>query len=90
MRADAPAFKSSPYLASLLRPSALEHLLHRVFASVRLDASVLDGVGGTTAATEWFVVPLTVIDRAIELIMSDDIVHYVYDPAAGQLVERPS
>ena len=40
------------------------------------------------AATEWFVVPLPVIDRAIELIMCGEIVGYVYDPVVGELVER--
>lgn len=84
----APVEVVASYRAYNLRPSALEHLLHRVFAGVRLDASIVDAVGGSVAATEWFVVPLPVIDRAIELIMSGEIVGYVYDPVVGELVAR--
>lgn len=84
----APVEIVATYRAYNLRPSALEHLLHKVFAGVRLDASVVDEVGGSVASTEWFVVPLPVIDRAIDLIMSGEIVDYVYDPAVGELVER--
>lgn len=83
---NAPVELVADYRVYNVRPSALEHLLHRVFSSVRLDAAVVDEVGGSTAATEWFLVPLPVIDRAIGLIMSGEIVDYVYAPAAGDLV----
>lgn len=84
----APVEIVATYRAYNLRPSALEHLLHRVFASVRLDASVANDAGCSIGATEWFIVPMPVIDRAIELIMSGEIVNYIYDPAMGDLVER--
>ncbi|MCT2251700.1 GIY-YIG nuclease family protein [Corynebacterium sanguinis] len=83
---NAPVEVVADYRVYNVRPSALEHLLHRVFSSVRLDAAVVDEVGGHAAATEWFLVPLSVIDRAIEMIMSGDIVNYVYVPAVGELV----
>ncbi|QMV86081.1 GIY-YIG nuclease family protein [Corynebacterium hindlerae] len=65
---------------------ALEHLIHRVFASVRLDASVVTKVGGTAQATEWFLAPLEAINRAIDLIGSGDIVDYVYSREIGDMV----
>ena len=83
----APVEVVATYRAYNLRPSALEHLLHRVFSAVQLDAAIVDEVGGSVNATEWFLVPLPVIDRAMQLIMSGDIVRYVYDPAVGDLVE---
>ena len=83
----APVEKVAVYRAYNLRPSALEHLLHRLFAAVRLDAAIVDEAGGSVAANEWFLVPLDVINRAIELIMSGEIVDYAYDPAKQQLVE---
>lgn len=86
----APVEIVASYRAYNLRPSALEHLLHRVFDSARLNASVINDSGLSVAATEWFMVPLKVIDEAIELIMSGDIVNYVYDPSVGKLVENPS
>ena len=84
----APVEIVATYRAYNLRPSALEHLLHRLFAAVRLDASVVDMVGDSVSATEWFLVPLPVIDRAIELIISGEIVRYTYDPRLQELVEQ--
>ncbi|MCG7278777.1 GIY-YIG nuclease family protein [Corynebacterium imitans] len=84
----APVEIVASYRAYNLRPSALEHLLHRVFVAVRLDAAIINEVGGSVASTEWFVVPLTAINQAIELIISGDIVNYVYEPSVGELVER--
>ena len=71
-----------------LRPSALEHLLHRVFAEVRLDITQINAKGRNYDPSEWFVAPLTVINQAINMIMSGEIVDYVYNPAAQTLVER--
>ena len=84
----APVEIVATYRAYNLRPSALEHLLHRLFAAVRLDASVVDMVGDSVSATEWFLVPLPVIDRAIDLIISGEIVRYTYDPGLQELVEQ--
>lgn len=83
----APVKVVRDYRAYNLRPSALEHLLHKVFASARLDASVTDAFGGSVAATEWFLVPLPVIDHAVDLIMSGEIIDYIYDPAQQDLVQ---
>ncbi|QPK79641.1 GIY-YIG nuclease family protein [Corynebacterium lizhenjunii] len=84
----APVEVVASYKAYNLRPSALEHLLHRVFAAARLDATVVNRAGGSVSATEWFVVPLPIIDKAIELILSGEIVDYVYNPSVGDLVRR--
>ncbi len=69
-----------------LKASALENLLHRVFAEVRLDVTQIDRRGRDYDPSEWFVVPRAVIDQAIELIMSGAIVGYVYDAKAQKLV----
>jgi hypothetical protein len=84
----APVEVVATYRTYNLRASALENLLHRVFAAVRLDVSQVDRWGRDYDASEWFVVPRAVIDRAIELIQSGAIVRYVYDPAVQGLVER--
>ncbi len=41
-----------------------EHLLHRLFADVRLDITQIDTKGRSCNPSEWFVVPLEVINRA--------------------------
>lgn len=91
---DSPTYLMAPveivadYRAYNLRASALEHLLHRVFASVRLDITQIDRKGTNYDPSEWFVVPLNVINQAISMIISGEITDYVYDPAAQRLVER--
>lgn len=92
--ANAPTYLMAPveivadYRTYNLKPSALEHLLHRVFAEVRLDVSQIDAKGRMYDPSEWFVVPIKVIDQAINMIMSGDIVDYVYDVATKHLVVR--
>lgn len=71
-----------------VRPSALEHLLHRVFAAVRLDLTQIDRKGRDYDPSEWFVVPRDAINQAVAMIMSGEIAERVYDPSAQCLVER--
>jgi hypothetical protein len=68
-----------------LKTSALEDLLHRVFAKVRLDLTQIDGKGKEYDPSEWFVAPIDVIDLAINLIMTGEIVDYTYDPSEQRL-----
>ncbi|WP_139007024.1 GIY-YIG nuclease family protein [Arthrobacter crystallopoietes] len=92
--ANAPTYLMAPveivadYRTYNLKPSALEHLLHRVFAEVRLDITQIDTKGRKYDPSEWFVAPLKVINQAINMIMSGEIVDYVYDAETQQLVER--
>ena len=84
----APVNVVASYRTYNLKASALENLLHRVFAAVRLDLTQADRKGRPYDPSEWFVVPLPVIDQAIELIISGGIVDYVYDPQIQVLVGR--
>lgn len=62
-----------------LNPQKLELLLHRFFGKVCMDADVFDRNGKRYTPREWFTVPLPVIEEAIELIISEKIIDYVYD-----------
>ena len=84
----APVEVVASYRTYNLKASALENLLHRVFAEVRLDLTQADRKGRDYDPSEWFVVPRLVIDQAIDLIISGDIVRYVYDAKAQRLVEH--
>ena len=84
----APVEIIASYRTYNLKTSALEHLLHRVFAAARLRVSQIGIDGRVYEPSEWFSVPLPVINQAIDLISSGDIVHYVYDTASRRLVER--
>lgn len=84
----APVRVVEKYRTYNLKPSALEHLLHRVFAEVRLELTQVDGKGRNYDPSEWFVAPRNVINQAINMIMSGEIVDYVYDAELKRLVER--
>lgn len=57
----------------------IEELLHRLFASARLDVSFELGGETMLEAHEWFSVPLAVIDEAVTLIEADTITNFEYD-----------
>lgn len=84
----APVEFVASYRTYNLKTSALEHLLHRVFSDVRLRLSQVGRDGRTYEPSEWYSVPLRVIDQAIELITSGDIVDYEYDAQARELRPR--
>lgn len=84
----APVEIVADYRTYNLKASALEHLLHRVFAEVRLDITQIDAKGRDYDPSEWFVVPLNVINQAVSMIMSGEIVDYIYDPARQTLMPR--
>lgn len=84
----APVDVVASYRVYNVRASTLENLLHRVFADVRLDLTQIDRKGREYDPSEWFVVPRSVIDQAAELIVSGDIVHYVYDRDTASLRHR--
>jgi hypothetical protein len=63
----------------------LENLLHRIFAPAQLDLVIPDRFGKPVKPREWFLVPLTVIDEAVERIRSGRIDGVVYDPEKAEL-----
>jgi hypothetical protein len=67
----------------------LENLIHRVFDTARLEISILDRFGQPVVPREWFLVPLFVIDEAVERIRDGTIADYLYNPEAAALVGTP-
>jgi len=65
----------------------LENLIHRVFDTARLDIEIKDRFGKPVVPREWFLVPLFVIDEAVDRIRDGSITQYVYDPKAARLVK---
>lgn len=66
----------------------LENLFHRLFAAVQLDVTIEDRFGFPVKPREWFLVPLPVIDEAVQRILDGSITNVVYDPKTARLVER--
>jgi hypothetical protein len=68
----------------------LENLIHRVFDPARLDIEIKDRFGHPVVPREWFLVPLFVIDEAVEKIKNGTISSFRYDPKSASLVDaRP-
>jgi hypothetical protein len=64
----------------------LENLFHRLFAAVQLDVTIADRFGFPVKPREWFLVPLSVIDEAVQRIRDGSISDVVYDPKTAQLI----
>ncbi len=71
-----------------LNPQRFEQLLHNFFGAVCLQADVFDHKGRRYTPREWFVAPLAVIQRVIELIVSGEIVHFRYDPLGERIMSK--
>jgi hypothetical protein len=63
----------------------LENLIHRIFDRARLDIEIKDRFGQPVIPREWFLVPLFVIDEAVEKIRDGTITGYTYDPKTASL-----
>lgn len=66
----------------------LEQLIHRIFSPANLYIKIQDRFGNPVIAREWFLVPLFVIDEAVEKIRDGTITSFSYDPEAAKLVKR--
>lgn len=66
----------------------LENLLHRIFSPAQLDIEIPDRLGRPMKPQEWFLVPLFVIEEAVERIKDGTISRYIYDPDSAGLILR--
>jgi T5orf172 domain len=66
----------------------LEDLLHRFFTEARLDLELKDRFGQEVEPREWFLVSLTVIEEAVDLLVKGSIGDFRYDTKTGLIVKR--
>ncbi len=71
-----------------LNRTKLENIFHRLFCAAQLDLTIEDRFGHPVKPREWFLVPLQVIDEAVQRIRDGSITEAVYDPKMARLVER--
>jgi hypothetical protein len=64
----------------------LEALLHRFFAEARLDLVLKDRFGEEIVPREWFVVPLPIIEEALEKLIDGSIAKCRYDAKTARIV----
>lgn len=75
----APVEVVATYKCLNMNTQKLEHLIHRFFSEVKLDMSLMSPEGSRYVPSEWYVVPLDVLDRVINLIINGEIINYRYD-----------
>jgi len=69
-------------------PRKLEQLLHRFFGQNCLNVDIFDKEGERHTPREWFIAPLEIIEQAIGLILSGEIIDYRYDGDLELVVPR--
>ena len=69
-----------------LNRTRLENIFHRLFGAAQLDLTIADRFGHPVKPREWFLVPLHVIDEAVERIRDGSITDVLYDPKTARLV----
>lgn len=65
----------------------LENIFHRLFGAAQIDLSIEDRFGHPVKPREWFLVPLQVIDEAVERIRDGSITNMIYDPGSARLIK---
>ena len=71
-----------------INQTKLENLIHKIFGSAQLNIQIADRFGRPVTPREWFLVPLFVIDEAVEKIRDGTISGFRYDPDSASLVSR--
>jgi len=69
-----------------LNRTKLENIFHRLFGAAQLDLTIEDRFGNPVKPREWFLVPLQVIDEAVQRIRDGSITEVAYDPKSARLV----
>ena len=59
--------------------SKFETLIHKFFDEARLDIEIMDRFGKPYRPKEWFLVPLEIIEEAVNRMIDGSIVKYKYD-----------
>ncbi len=71
-----------------LNPQKFEQLIHNFFGASCLEIDVYDEQGRRHTPREWFVVPLEVIEEAVNLIISGEVVNYRYNAEMQEMVRK--
>jgi len=71
-----------------MNPQKLELLLHTFFGAACLNIDVYDETGKRFIPREWFVAPFGIIEKAIDLILTGEIVDFKYDVTSQIIVSR--
>lgn len=65
----------------------MENLFHRIFGDAQIDISIDDRFGNPVKPREWFLVPLQVIDEAVQRVKDGTIAEVVYDVITAKFLK---
>lgn len=63
----------------------MENVFHRLFSPAQIELTIPDRFGNPVKPREWFLVPLHVINEAVERIRDGSIAGVIYDPKSATL-----
>jgi hypothetical protein len=84
----APVRVESEYETYNMNTQKFEQLLHNFFGSACLNVDVYDLKGKRHIPQEWFIAPIHIIDRVINLILKGEIINYVYHLQSESIIKK--
>jgi hypothetical protein len=83
----APVKVESEYETYNMNTQKFEQLLHNFFGSACLNVDVYDSKGKRHIPQEWFIAPIHIIDRVVDLILQGEIVNYIYHLQSESIIK---
>jgi hypothetical protein len=84
----APVKLVSSFKCYNLDSHKFEQLLHTFFGSSCLSISIAGNDGKMHSPREWFIAPIDVINTAVKMLVSGDIVNYRYDQSTQKIIGK--
>jgi hypothetical protein len=84
----APVNIEAEYKTFNMNTQKFEQLLHNFFGACCLNIDIYDKKLRRRMPQEWFVVPIDIIDKAINLIITEEIVNYKYDKSSKKIIAK--
>jgi hypothetical protein len=75
------------YKLSNINRTKLENLIHRFFEPAKLNVEIKDRFGNLIVPREWFLVPMHILNQAIEKIKEGTLPEFKYLPASGKILK---
>ena len=83
----APVKIISSYKVYNLNPQKFENLIHNFFRERCLEVKIANKSGQYSKPKEWYVVPIKVVEKAVELIINGVIVKYKYNHLKEEIIK---
>ena len=84
----APVKVESEYETYNMNTQKFEQLLHNFFGSACLNVDVYDSKGKRHIPQEWFIAPIHIIDRVVDLILQGEIINYIYHLQSESIIKK--